>query len=75
MILVAIYDGPFGRHIERCQDGIAEHRIYELRNALNAEVHEFDSMRDFMRWNDIMNEFSDREIIYFLLEMEEETCY
>lgn len=38
MILVAIYDSPFGRHIERCEEGIAEHRMYELRNALNAEV-------------------------------------
>lgn len=71
MILVAIYDSPFGRHIERCEDGIAEHRTYELRNALNAEVYDFDNMKEFMKWNDIMNEFSDREIIYFLLEMEE----
>ena len=71
MILVAIYDSPFGRHIERCEDGIAEHRMYELRNALNAEVYDFDNMKEFLKWNDIMNEFSDREIIYFLLEKEE----
>lgn len=71
MILVAIYDSPFGRHIERCEDDIAEHRMYELRNAFNAEVYDFDNMKEFMKWNDIMNEFSNREIIYFLLEMEE----
>ena len=71
MILVATYDRPFGRHIERCEDGLAEHRIYELRNALNAEVHDFDNMKEFMKWNEIMNEFSDREILNFLLKMEE----
>lgn len=72
MILVAIYDRPFGRHIERCEDGLAgQYRMYELRNALNAEVHDFDNMKEFMKWNEIMNEFSDREILNFLLEMED----